>query len=92
VDREKFTLDFNQGCDVIDGIHDDFKKIEEEIYDTRRWTTEHSIVVQRLSDNRFFECCYRSPSTEQQGGLCDYNDKFEFKEVFPVEKKVIVYQ
>ena len=92
MNREKFILDFEEGADAIYGIHHDFKKIKKEIYDTRRWTTQISVIVQRLSDNKFFSCSYSSPSTEQQGGLSDYNDKFQFNEVFAVEKKVIVYE
>jgi len=90
--RETFKLDLEEGCEIIDGDHEDYKFIQEEIYDQGRWTISKTIIVKRLSDGKFFDCNFEEPSTECQGGFDDYNSELIFKEVFPVEKTIIVYQ
>lgn len=69
--------------------------IKDEVIDTRRWHTINRRVFKH--EDKFFECFYKRGLTEIQESTWfeDYTDKdgyVECKEVFPVEKTIIVYE
>lgn len=80
--------------DIVDGWRkDEFEIISKDIYGTDRWSLRYVIVVKRLSDGKFFKSFYKVGATElQDEGPYEYDDEAIFKEVFPVEKTIIVYE
>jgi hypothetical protein len=93
MDKEilKFTIEDAQ--DIISGLNKNFVTIEKEITGTSRWSIKYSIVIQRLSDGKFFKSRYSKGATELQDEQpYEYEDEAIFKEVLPVEEMVIVYK
>lgn len=74
--------------DEVDG----FEIIETEIVDTTRWSIIHSLVFKH--DGKFYATSYSVGATENQDeSPFEYDpDEIECKEVFPVEKTIIVYE
>jgi hypothetical protein len=72
--------------------NDDVEIVEDEITDTTRW----SILNRRVFkfEGKFYETFYQHGATEcQDESPYEYDeDQIECKEVFPVEKTVIVYE
>lgn len=78
--------------DLIEGVH---KTVEEEIVDQRRWVTVFRRVFE--DNGKFYITFFERGSTEYQESEpyeCDKDaDGYvECKEVFPVEKTIIVYE
>jgi hypothetical protein len=91
--KEILKLKPSEGQDIIWGDDPNFKEIENKIIDRSRWCIHYRIIVQRKSDQKFFESYYRQGATESQDERpyeCD--DFAKFTEVKPVEKTVIVYE
>lgn len=79
--------------DIVYGDHEDFEEVQCKIIDKSRWSDVYAYVGKRLSDGKFFKTTYRQGSTESQDERAfEYEKEAEFTEVFPVEKKVIVYE
>lgn len=90
--REKLKLTKQEGREIVWGDHPDYKTISDEIVDKSRWSVHYEITVKRLSDGKFFRETYSRGATEyQEERPFEYDDP-DFTEVFPVEKKVIVYE
>ncbi len=92
MNKEKLALTKEQALEIIYGDNKDFKKIQEEIVDTSRWSIIYSIVAQRISDGKYFSDDYSTGATEGQDESPFQYTEPNFTEVFPVEKKVIVYE
>lgn len=90
--RERLKLTAAQGREIIWGDYPDFKVIQDKIVDNRRWSIDHHIVVQRISDGKYFADCYSRGATEsQEESPYEYSEP-DFVEVFPVKVEVIDYQ
>jgi len=75
--------------DITWGDHEDFKNmVPASIVDTSRWSVFYELIVQRISDQKFFNLSWVAPSTEYQ--KCD--PEYVMYEVVPVEKLVTVYE
>ena len=90
--REQFILDTDDAREVVYGDHPDFKTIENEMIDSSRWSLHYKIVVQRLSDSKYFSSAYSKGATEMQDERPYDNEHAVFTEVFPVEKTITVYE
>jgi len=90
--REKLLLTAEQARDILYEDNKDFEIIKDEMYANSRWSINYYLVVQRISDKKFFASSYSRGATEQQDeGPWEYEDEVVFEEVFPVEKVVIEY-
>lgn len=68
--------------------HDEWTLIEDEIWDTTRWSIINRAIVKY--EDQFFAITYESPATEyQEGG--DFDD-YQLNEVEPVEVTKIEYK
>lgn len=92
--KEILIIDNETAQGLAYGDFDDsiWKVIENQIISTSRWNGHYDLIVQRLSDGKFFKSWYTKGLTESQD-----NDPYEygeakFKEVFPIEKTIIVYE
>jgi hypothetical protein len=92
VNREKLTLLPKEGREIISDENDNFKIIERTIEDTGRWSINYRIIVQRLSDGKFFESFYSEGATEAQDEKpYEWGDAV-FSEVFKTQKTITVYE
>jgi hypothetical protein len=91
--REKLTLTVEQARNMTWGdCEDTFEIASDTIVGKSRWSINHYLVIRRLSDNKFFADTYSVAATEcQEERPWSYREP-NFEEVFPVEKKVIVYE
>jgi hypothetical protein len=65
--------------------------IEDNIYDTSRWSEHHKIVFKY--DNKFYQTCYSRGLTEMQDEYpWDNQEEVECTEVHQVEKVVKVWE
>lgn len=84
----KFKKEYLQDLvyDEVDGV------IKDQITDTSRWSTHHEMVFKY--EDRYYKTYYSVGSTEQQEeSPFEYDDdEIECKEVFPIEKTIIVYE
>ena len=88
---EKLELTREEALDLLDGDTEEFKIVKEEIVDTTRWSIVHEIIIQRISDGKFFADTYSRGATEcQDERPWEYNPP-NFDEVEPVETKIITY-
>ncbi len=91
---EKEILEFtdrNDCVNIVFGNNDQFKVIKTDIVDHSRWSVAHEVIVQRISDGKYFSSSYSVGATESQD-QCPYEyDDLKFIEVKPVEKVVIEY-
>lgn len=91
MEREILTLDSEQGQEIVYGDSSEFEIVSDETTGNGRWSIYHTIVVKRLSDNKFFESDYSVGATESQDeSPYEYGDAV-FKEVLPMEKTVTYY-
>lgn len=83
---------------VYGGEEEGFKWVHSEQVDTRRWESDHLLIIQRLSDNKLFGAIYSEGLTEYQERSpfesydADENDEIEFKECIAKEKRIIDYE
>lgn len=69
---------------------DDIELIHDRIVDTRRWSIDHEVIVKH--DGRFYRDTYSEGATEMQDeSPWEYSEP-NFREVFPVERTIIVYE
>jgi hypothetical protein len=91
MEREKIKLSTDEIRTVVHGDSEEYFVVSHEITGTWRHGTEENSVVRRLSDGKLFKINYRDSVKE----TCDFEDMNyggEYSEVFPVEKKVIIYE
>jgi hypothetical protein len=91
-EREILVLTKGQGRELIWGDLPDYETVSDDIVENTRWSLVHEIIVKRKSDGKFFRDYYREGATEMQEERPFENDDPDFKEVFPVEKTIIVYK
>lgn len=90
--REALALTRSEACDAKDGDNPQFKVISDEIIEHSRWSVLHWVVLQRISDGRFFADSYGVGATESQDERPWEYTAPDFREVFPVERTVVEYK
>lgn len=90
-EREKLEITSDEAREIVSGDDPRFLVIEDKITGKSRWSDCHKVVIQRVSDGKFFADGYRSGSTECQDERPWEYDKPDFRQVFPVEKTIIKY-
>lgn len=92
VEREQLVLTKEEARAIVWEDTSEYETIQDEIYDTSRWSEMHTITVQRLSDGKYFQDEYSRGLTESQDEQpYDYTDP-DFREVFKIEKTIIAYE
>ena len=90
--KDKLHLTKEEARNLVSGYLDGYVVIQDKITSQSRWSLMHRIVVQRLSDGKYFADSYSVGATEtQMEDAFDYSEP-SFIEVEPIEKKVIVYE
>jgi hypothetical protein len=92
MNKEKLNLTAEQGRDIIYKNDSDFKTIRNKIVGKKRWAIEYEIVVERISDGKFFKDAYKVGATENQDERPYEYSEPNFIEVFPVTKTYIDYE
>jgi hypothetical protein len=90
--KEILKLTPEEGRCIIYEDIEGFKIIKQDIMGKSRWSIVYEIVIQRLSDNKFFKSFYSKGATEYQDQLPYEYEKAIFEEVVPVEKTITVYE
>ena len=92
MEREKLDISVEEAKACVWGDSENFEVISDTITGKSRWSDIHTIIIKRKSDGKCFRDTYRTGSNENcDDRPWDYSDP-DFVEVFPVEKKVIVYE
>ena len=88
----KFSKQFMQDLVYDDYDPNEVSIIENEIYETSRWSVLYEMVFKY--QDKFYKTTYSLPATEQQDETAyEYeDDEIDCVEVFPVEKTVVVYK
>ena len=92
MEKEKLILSKEEARNIAYGDTLLFNEILNNIEDTSRWTEHHRIVVQRVSDNKYFESYYSQGLTEAQDQKAYEYDDPVFYEVFKTIVKVTQYK
>ena len=92
MEKEKLNLTREQAVDLLDGDSEEFKIIKDEIVDTSRWSNIYEIIIQRISDGKYFKDSYSVGATEQQDESPWEYDKPDFTEVFKKEVVTFIYE
>ncbi len=90
--REKLILSKEEARLIVYDDSNDYEVIEDTIDDTSRWSENHSVVIQRISDGKFFADTYSQGLTESQDERAYDKSDPDFTEVFPVERTIISYE
>ena len=89
--REKLNLTVEEGRTIIYEDSEEYDVIEDVIDDTTRWSENHTIVIQRKSDGKYFTDWYSVGLTEMQDERPYDNINPNFTEVFPISKTITAY-
>lgn len=89
--RTTLALTKEQARAILWEESDDYRIILDEQCGHRRWSVDHWLVIQRVSDGRFFADTYSVGATESQDERAWDSAEPDFAEVFPVEKVVVEY-
>ena len=92
MEREKLTLTAEQGRAIIWEDNPNYKTISKTVVDNTRWSIIHDIVVQRVTDGKFFSSSYSTGATEQQDEAPYEYSEPNFTEVFPEQQTITVYK
>lgn len=92
MEREKLRLTPEEAREILWNQNKNFKIIKNEIVDTSRWSVNYDLIVQRISDGKFFNDGYSKGATESQDEMSWEFTTPDFTEVFPVEKTIVVYE
>ena len=92
MEREVLKLTSEEGRNIVYGDTNEYEIVKDEISNNGRWSIYHDIIIKRKSDGKFFSDSYSEGATEMQDESPYEYDTPNFTEVFPVEKKVIVYE
>ena len=90
--RAKITFTRERASNILDGNDEGYRVIRDTIVDTRRWSIDNELIIQRVEDNRFFRGYYSVGATESQDESPWENSEPDFEEVFPVERVTIAYK
>lgn len=90
--REKLKLTRAEANGILWSDSEDFKIISNEIFEHTRWSVHHELIVQRISDGKFFRSYYSKGATEYQDEEPWEYAEPEFIEVFPTQVTVTVYK
>lgn len=91
--KDKFTVSADEARDILDEDNDDFKTISDESYGQSRWSDLRTLVVERISDGKFFAAHYSCGKSEsQEEAPWEFVETVDFNEVFKREKVVISYE
>lgn len=77
---------------ILWGDLPEFSITEDAIVGKRRWSIDHRLIVQRVSDGAFFESYYSVGATEIQVKRAWEDEDATFSHVVPVQKVVTVYE
>lgn len=91
MEREKIKLTVEELQDVIHEDTEEFDVIHAETIGHWRHGSEETMIVKRISDNKFFRINYRD-SVKDECEFCDMNYDGEYMEVFPKEVTTIIYE
>ena len=92
MEREKLVLTNKEAKNIVFGDTDDYEIIQDRIVSHGRWSVTHEVVIQRLSDGKYFSDGYSVGATESQyESPYDYGEP-NFIEVFPIETTIIAYE
>ncbi len=91
MDREKIKLSAKELKDIVFEDSDLYNLVESEIIGTFRYGNENSAIVQRISDNKYFELNYRD-SIKDECDFEDLNGDNEYEEVFPETVNKTIYK
>jgi hypothetical protein len=91
-DREVIKVSNAEAEAIAFGENPDFKQIQESISHTSRWAIHYNIVVQRISDSKYFSSYYSVGATESQDQRPYEYDEPKFTEVFPTIEQITVYK
>ena len=92
MEKEKLNLTREQAVDLLDGDSEEFKIIKDEIVDTSRWSNIYEIIIQRISDGKYFKDSYSVGATESQDESPWEYDEPDFTEVFKKEVVTFIYE
>lgn len=84
--REKLVLTKDQARDILSDDQDEYQIIEDKVVSNQRWSTYNRLVIQRISDGRFFATYYSAGATEQQEERPWEYEEPNFREVFPTQQ------
>lgn len=82
-----------QAEDIVNGCHDDWDMIEENVVDSGRWDIEYEGIFLHNPTGKFYETSWSRGATEtQEDQDMFYDDEVDFVEVHQVEKLVKVWE
>lgn len=93
-EREKLSITTEEAINLAYGDYDPakYEVVSNKIVSTSRWSNISEIIIQTISDGRFWRDTYSKGATEQQDeGPYEYGEP-NFKEVFPEKVEVTVYK
>ena len=91
-ERAKIVFEPDRARDILYGSDKSYKVIKDELVDSSRWSLQHDLVIQSVTDGRFWKGYYSVGATECQDESAFEYTTPEFVEVFPTEQVVIVYK
>ena len=92
MEREKLTLTKEQAREIAWGDDPNLEIISERIIGRRRWSVDYEVIVKRCSDGKLFRDKYSVGATEGQDERPWEYTEPDFREVFPKEKTIVVYE
>lgn len=92
MERISFITDKQQAREIIAGESPDYTVIQRRLEGHSRWSLQYNIIIQRVSDGKFFSSDYSEGATESQDERPYEWGEPEFTEVFPVQKTHTVYE
>lgn len=90
--REKFTLSKDVAKSILYEDSEDYKVVLDQEQGTNRWSNTHSLVIQRLSDQLFFETEYCIGTGDEGERPWEYDDEVDFRQVFPKQVVTTIYE
>ena len=94
MEKLKLKLDRKTAQGLAEGDYDDsiYKVVKDEITGTGRWTINHLLTIQTLSNNLFWQARYNVGSTESQDESAFEYGSTTFGQVFEEKIEVVVYK
>ena len=93
MERQSLNLTKQEALDLVwEGSNEVFEVISDTIISHSRWGVNHKIIIKRISDNKFFSDIYSKGATEDKDEAPFEHREPNFREVFPVEKMITVYE